>query len=175
MVSATSLLLKRLNVSCHVIRKKVYLGLITSSWNEKGTQAAPENYFDWLVVITLMPNYVQGRLVNVPDWSLNQKMIFLLGWVMNLQIHLQKHTILSCKLSFGLYGTWGYLYWNIWNCFNNFLHLGLKMATFLELQITNFLIMNFDCLNNDWMCAFVSIYEKLHQMQNVIYYFYVAH
>ena len=45
------------------------------------------------------------------------------------------------------------------------------MTTFFELQITNFRIINFDCLNNDWMCTFVSIYYKHHQIQNVTYYF----
>ena len=45
--------------------------------NKKGTEAALKKYFNWLVVITLMLNYVQGRLVNASDWYFNQKNGFL--------------------------------------------------------------------------------------------------
>ena len=41
--------------------------------NKKGTEAALKKYFNWLLVITLMLSYVQGRLVNASDWYFNQK------------------------------------------------------------------------------------------------------
>ena len=42
---------------------------------------------------------------------------------------------------------------------------GSKIPTFLQSQITNFRITIIDCLNNDRKCTFISIYQRLPQIQ----------
>ena len=46
-----------------------------------------------------------------------------------------------------------------------FFSTGSKMTTFLESQIANFRNIIIDFLNNDWKCTFISIYQRLHQIQ----------
>ena len=50
---------------------------------------------------------------------------------------------------------------------------GSNETTFLESQITNFRVVIIDRLNNDRKCAFISIYQRLHQIltSNVNCYF----
>ena len=47
----------------------------------------------------------------------------------------------------------------------SFSSTGSKIPTFLESQIINFRIIIIDCLNNDRKCTFISIYQRLPQIQ----------